>query len=88
MSNLYFGVVKTDSGEYKNLATETGITLTENSSYLIENRNGYTLYLCAQATAPTNGAGFTLTAGEKVTYKHGSVPLFFRTKGTIINISE
>lgn len=88
MSNLFYGGISSGAGEYKNLATEASIIFEADTKYVLENRNGNTIYLCVKASTPTNGEGFSLRAGEKCEYTHGSDNLYFRTKGATINIAS
>ena len=82
MANLYTGTIKCD-GEYKNIATETGVTFTTGNTYQIQFLN--TGYVREGVT----GEGFFVSSSDPFSYKCNGDDLYVcNGSSVVINIAE
>lgn len=84
MANLYTGTINTN-GEYKKLASETGITFESDKKYVIQIQNQ--AWLREGAT----GEGFLINRPLPIQYTKGTDDLYIKTYNTrecVVNIAS
>ena len=82
MANLYTGTIECN-GEYKNIATETGVTFTTGNNYQIQFLNtGY-------IREGEEGKGFYVSSSNPITYECDGDDLYVcNGSSVVINIAE
>lgn len=82
MANLYTGEIDTE-GQYKSLASETGVTFTADTKYTIQIQNS------AWIREGETGEGFYINDSTPFTYTAGASTLYVKTLSNIvINIAD
>lgn len=82
MANLYTGEIDTE-GQYKSLASETGVTFTADTKYTIQIQNS------AWIREGETGEGFYINDSTPFTYTAGADDLYIKTESySIVNIAE
>lgn len=83
MANLYTGKIDTE-GQYKSLASETGVTFVADTKYVIQIQNQ------AMLREGETGEGFLINSPWPIQYTKGEDDLYIKTNNfaCIVNIAD